>query len=348
MPNHIKHGTSTLASVIKGDQNFGISGQGDYGPTSSSGFYQGITPPSLGYTIYVDRVSGGPSIHVANNDTQCIFFLKSFGATGSTISEVLAWATAQTSLYVATADFTSADLTSLITSGLTLNLNTKDSSSYPGTGTTWYDVSGNGYNATMNGTVPFTSGSPGYFSYANTNIRFDGNNSLASKLTNAITIISVAYITDISQRSVLFSKYKTTTPYGYLLEVGTASGAWTNTLRYYAGGSNVTNVDLRGVANGVTANTTYMFSVTHDIPTSTEKLYLNSTQLSATPAADNLSTSDTTWTQGTNNYIIGSYQPYFAIYSSMRQYAVFVYNRALSSTEITNMYNYLKPLYNIS
>ena len=345
MPNHIKHGTSTLASVIKGDQNFGISGQGDYGPTSSSGFYQGITPPSLGYTIYVDRVSGGPSIHVANNDTQCIFFLKSFGATGSTISEVLAWATAQTSLYVATADFTSADLTSLITSGLTLNLNTKDSSSYPGTGTTWYDVSGNGYNATMNGTVPFTSGSPGYFSYANTNIRFDGNNSLASNLTNAITIISVAYITDMTQRNVLFSKYRSSpNPTGYLLEVGTASGAWTNSLRFYAAGNTGNSCDLRGTTS-LSANTNYMFSVTYNQATSATTMYANATAISASQAGVG---SDSGFSQGTNNYIIGSYQPYFAIYSSMRQYAVFVYNRALSSTEITNMYNYLKPLYNIS
>ena len=345
MPNHIKHGTSTLASVVKGAQNFGITGQGDYGPTSSSGFYQGITPPVSGYTIYVDRASGGPSIHVANNDTQCIFFLKSFGATGSTISEVLAWATAQTTLYVATADLTSADLTSLITSGLTLNLQTIGTSSYPGSGTTWNDLSGNGYHATMSGTVPYVSGSPGYFNYAGGNYKFDGNNSLSSNMGTSVTIISVAYITNMSTRSILFSKYRTSpNPTGYILEVGTASGAWSSSLRWYAAGNTGNSNDLRGTTS-LNANQTYMFSVTYNQSTSSTSMYANSTAISATQAGIG---SDSGFTQGNNNYVIGSYEPYFSLYSSMRQYAVFVYNRALSPTEITNMYNYLKPLYNIS
>jgi hypothetical protein len=37
----------------------------------------------------------------------------------------------------------------IITDGLILNLDAADANSYPGTGTTWYDVSENGYQATM-------------------------------------------------------------------------------------------------------------------------------------------------------------------------------------------------------
>ena len=169
MPNHVKHGTSTLVSITKGAQNFGITGQGDYGPTSSSGFYQGITPPNGGYTIYYDRASGGPTIHVANNDTQCIFFLKSFGATGSTISDVLAWASNQTTLYVQSTEFVAADLTAIVSTNLMLNLNAGNATSYPGTGTTWNDLSGNANNASIvNGPV-YSSSAGGEFSLDGSN-----------------------------------------------------------------------------------------------------------------------------------------------------------------------------------
>ena len=47
----------------------------------------------------------------------------------------------------------------IVTSGLVLNLDASDKNSYPGSGTTWYDLSGNGKNATMSATNPpvFTS-----------------------------------------------------------------------------------------------------------------------------------------------------------------------------------------------
>jgi hypothetical protein len=88
-----------------------------------------------------------------------------------------------------------------------------------------------------------------------------------------------------------------------------------------------------------------MFSVTYNQPTAATTMYANTTAISATQAGVG---SDTGFSQGTNNYVLGSYEPYFSIYSSMRQYAVFVYNRALSSTEITANYNFLKPIYGIS
>lgn len=160
MLNHIKSGTSPY-SIRKGAQSFGVSGEIDYGPTSSSGFYQGITPPNGGYTIYVNRVTGEPSIHVANNNTQCIFFLKSFGATGSTISEVLAWANAQTSLYVKTSDFIISDLpygkNGLITKGLLIALDVSDSNSFV-SGTTVNDLHGFS-NLFLNGGLSVVSGS---------------------------------------------------------------------------------------------------------------------------------------------------------------------------------------------
>jgi len=62
---------------------------------------------------------------------------------------------------------------SLTTSGLVLHLDAGNPSSYPGTGTTWTDLSGNGNNGTLvNG--------PAYSSANGGNIVFDGSNDYIS------------------------------------------------------------------------------------------------------------------------------------------------------------------------
>jgi hypothetical protein len=111
MSNYIKSGTTTnLSSTIRKNFSVGVNGAADYGPTNITGFYKGITPPVGGYTIYVGKETQGPSIHVAYDDAQCIFFLKSFGSTGTTISDVLTWADNQQNIWVTSADLTISDI----------------------------------------------------------------------------------------------------------------------------------------------------------------------------------------------------------------------------------------------
>lgn len=45
----------------------------------------------------------------------------------------------------------------IVTDGLVLHLDAGNRKSYPGSGNTWYDLSGNGYNGTFNGTTSFDS-----------------------------------------------------------------------------------------------------------------------------------------------------------------------------------------------
>ena len=198
MSNVIKTiGSTTKISVTKNTNfNVGAEGADDYGPTESTNFFNGITPPPSGYTIYVHKVSQGPSIHVANNDNECIFFLKSFGATGDTISNVLAWATNQTNLWVQSVDITNSDILNvtptptpsitptltvtptpsitptltvtpsstpnvIVSSGLIMNWDIQNSSSYSGSGSSITDLKGN-INGTMTGTIVYTNGSPKY------------------------------------------------------------------------------------------------------------------------------------------------------------------------------------------
>jgi hypothetical protein len=71
-------------------------------------------------------------------------------------------------------NFVSAPTTaSIITSGLVLNLDAGNAASYPGTGTTWTDLSGNGNNATLVNGTSYSSTSGG-------TMVFDGINDYAS------------------------------------------------------------------------------------------------------------------------------------------------------------------------
>lgn len=52
-----------------------------------------------------------------------------------------------------------------VTNGLTMWLDANNPASYPGSGTTWSDLSGNGANQTLVGAPTYTLGSPSYFSF---------------------------------------------------------------------------------------------------------------------------------------------------------------------------------------
>ena len=108
--NHFKFGASGILSATRGGFSVGVKDGADYGPTSTTGFWNGVKPPVGGYTIYVDKASQGPSIHVASNDSQCIGMLLAMGATGSTISDVLDWAAGQANMAVLSAELTLGDL----------------------------------------------------------------------------------------------------------------------------------------------------------------------------------------------------------------------------------------------
>ena len=62
----------------------------------------------------------------------------------------------------------------IVTNGLVLCLDAADQKSYPGTGTTWFDRSGNGNNGTLIGGVGYNSTNAGIivFDGINDNVSF--------------------------------------------------------------------------------------------------------------------------------------------------------------------------------
>jgi hypothetical protein len=165
MPNAIKYNVSAETLALK-KGNFWI-GTGDVGkgPTSSTGYYNGITPPTGGYTIYLNKETGGPSIYTVSNDTQLISLTNSIaGQSYTTVNECLVYFAGQTDKMVLNRDYEG-----IVTDGLVLNLDAGFTPSYPRSGTTWTDLSLSGNNGTLTNGPTFNGNSGG-------NIVFDGVN----------------------------------------------------------------------------------------------------------------------------------------------------------------------------
>ena len=136
MPNGIKYSTGTTPVGCLRKGNMLISNNtADTGAT----FYTGITPPTNGYTIYVNKASGGPSIYCPANDTQLIFVTNQIaGANYTTAAQCLNYFATQTDKIVVNKNYEG-----IVTDGLVLNFDAGFTPSYPTTGITWYDLSGN-------------------------------------------------------------------------------------------------------------------------------------------------------------------------------------------------------------
>jgi hypothetical protein len=159
MANAIKYNASPETLALK-KGNFWI-GTGDVGkgPTSSTGFYNGITPPSGGYTIYLNKISGGPSIYVASTVAELTGLTSTIsGQTLRTSEACLNWFATQTDKMILNKDYEP-----IITNGLVLCLDANFTPSYPTTGTTVYSL-GTSSNATLiNGCNWVNSGTTSYF-----------------------------------------------------------------------------------------------------------------------------------------------------------------------------------------
>lgn len=153
MPNSIKYNTESEANAL-GIGNMHI-GTGDVpkGPTSSTGFYNGINPPNGGYTIYLNKATQGPSIFTPSSDAELISVTNGIAdATYTTINECFTYFAGQSDKIVMQNPINTLD-----TNGLTLYLNAAPLPSYPRSGDTCYDLSKDSNNADFYNGATFNS-----------------------------------------------------------------------------------------------------------------------------------------------------------------------------------------------
>lgn len=155
---------------------------------------------------------------------------------------------------------------SLYTTGITLNLDANNPTSNPGSGTVWYDLSGNGLNASLlNGA-----------SFSNNFVDMDGSNDFVSIPSNTL----FDFPADFTVESLYYAKSQTLhATIGRRNMAGPGAGAWMlisffrNDIQWSTAGSGA----FGGVAAGFNATTAFnqwfLFSATRS--GSTISLYLN-------------------------------------------------------------------------
>ena len=224
----------------------------------------------------------------------------------------------------------------IITSGLVFNLQTA-----PSSGTTWTDVSGNGYNATISGSATYVSNNGGGIKLNNTAANSGGNDfiSVPYNIASATTTVEiVASFNPTGFWSTIWGNEAYTPGHGYLAFMQNA-----NTIYY--GKSTAPSTETITESNSIRHWTFVINGTQHS-------LYLNGVQVGVT---DTLAI-QTLFT--TNNFYFGSrhtntgtgHQDKLNNSNSALQpvfYQMRLYNKSLSVAEITQNYNSIKSTYGI-
>ena len=313
MSNPIKYSTGTESLALK-KGNFYI-GTGDVGkgPTSSTGYYNGISPPEGGYTIYLNKETGGPSIYTASNDAQLISLTNSIAGTSyTTVNECLVYFAGQTDKMVLNRNYEG-----IVTDGLIFNLDAGFTPSYPKSGTTWYDVGGTNNGTLTNGPTFSADGGGG-------SIVFDGVDDyvICTKIITTIpfTISSWFNISIINRRE------------SHLLtqDIGGNSGRLlfrvldNNKIELFIGGER-----LLAISQIVTNTWYHVTCIRHSFGVGS--IYING----VLDVSGNLNTNSIA---DTNTVI--SYFPRVSEFSFPGEIAITqIYNRALSADEVLQNYN---------
>ena len=213
-----------------------------------------------------------------------------------------------------------------------LYLDAANSKSYPGSGTTWYDVSGSGYNSVLtNGPVYTSSGASSYFT-------FDGIDDFS------ISSGYQTFGTDMTWEAWIYCTQNIST-YNMFM------GRYLPYFSFYGGVQLYFSNNIGGVqqtiatAGNLSLNTWYQgtFTVSYSAPNTTMKIYTNGVET----ASQSFSGTQQNYPYGFmvgdgNNGSNLSWYPFKGRISAVK-----VYNRALTAAEILQNFNALRGRYGV-
>ena len=224
-----------------------------------------------------------------------------------------------------------------VTDGLKLYLDAQNVNSYPGTGTTWYDISGNSNHATF-------VNSPVYYANPTANMTFNGTNAYMT-IARSSSMSPTAGITQeiwFKYDSSLTNIHFTGVQYGN--SYGNSYGIWSETTNLIAA------VNISGTLNYFSSSVSFIINTwyhcVHTYDGTIQKLYLNGNLLNSMSTSGSIAydVNNTLVTIGSDFQGAG-YNSGVSWFLNGKLAQVRIYDRALSSDEINQNYNSTKKRY---
>ena len=213
----------------------------------------------------------------------------------------------------------------IVTSGLSLYLDAGSSKSYPGSGTTWYDLTNNGYNGTLTNGPTYSSGGINFVPQQYISVPYDSDINSATTFTVDMWFKS----SNIGNEQVLFSTALSGTPStGWHIELYQQKVI----LQVYPSGSYTFST--------ISLNSNVVYNIAATYNSGSISYYVNGVTAG---------TASYSFTPSTNILTIGVH--YYTLSASLGLsgtiYSTKFYNRALSEKEVQQNFNALRGRYGI-
>lgn len=216
----------------------------------------------------------------------------------------------------------------IVSSGLVLHLDASNPTSYPGSGTTWYDLSGNGNHASAGGTPTYTATNGGGFTFNDVGDYFDLTPNLREDYSGTgLSVAAWAKANTLPYVSAIISRANWNNYDGWALHEhfnNTLMGPRFNQAQSYY--------------NAVLPNTVYFLAFTIDT-SQNAKVFVNGVQSGTT------STGVTVPTLSGLSPIIGRFETSYPWDGDI--YEVHIYNRNLSDAEVLSNFNGTKARFGL-
>lgn len=322
MPNTIKYSlTGDTLSLKKNNFFIGV-GDTSKGPTSTTGHWSAIAPPSGGYTIYENKSANGPSIRVPADSTILVDYAnKLYGGSGiATAEDAITYLNG-----VSTIACVNIDYEPIITSGLTFHVDAGFIPSYYRTGTSWYDLSYNGNNVTLINGPTYNSSNGGGIIYDGTNDYSSAGTSAVFNITGNLTVCAWVKPTgSFSTQGNIVSKNGNG---GYRMRFQSNGTFW-----MYANGNQLTSPSTYSLNN-------WYYTVAA-FTSSGLRMYINGSLVNSNVTAFNPS-------YPSSNFYIGAVNASGGELFRGTVSIVSVYNRELSAGEVLQNYNAQKSRFGL-
>ena len=219
----------------------------------------------------------------------------------------------------------------IVNDGLVLCLDAGNSRSYPGSGTAWTDLSGNGNTGTLTNGPTYNSSNLGFFQFVTNNFAAIPNNVALDTQTPTVEV---------------WVKTNATTQNGFWFEKGTVNSQYS---LFQAGGNILWRMIIGGsIRNLTTTTATYMntsnwYQVVGTYTSGTRRLYINGVLVNFDTQTGTIETNS----GGMSIGVYGGFNGSRGYYYNGNLSSCKVYNRALTAEEIQQNFNATRGRYGI-